>query len=112
MCLCVCVCVSVSLHLHLNVEGFESYGETEAEIASKLSVVSPIMIWLLTPSIPSPQQSQVGRSAISLRGFLWSPQSTLVFASQLRSGSWEKQSETELSRASRMDLVAGAAASF
>lgn len=27
------------------------------------------------------QQSQVGRSAILLRGFLWSPRSTLVFAS-------------------------------
>lgn len=64
------VCVCMSSHLHLNVDGFESCGEIEVEIASNLSVVSPIVTWLLTSSIPSPQQSQAGRSVISLRGFL------------------------------------------
>lgn len=78
----VCVCVCVSLHRHLNGDGFGSYGETEAELASKLNVVSPIMIWLLTHFVPSRQPSQ--GTVILLRGFLWSPRSTPVFASQLK----------------------------
>lgn len=57
LCRGLCVCVCVSFHLHLNVDGFESYEETEAEIASTLNVVGRIMIWglwLLTPFIPKP----------------------------------------------------------